>query len=285
MRPPVSVVLPFLGDEAQAREALARLAAIRLREGDEVLVADNTPSGLVAGLAGSEAKVVAAPEQRSASYARNVAAAVAKGDWLLFLDADCLPPPGLLDAYFDPPPAERCAIVAGEISGDPDQAHVLARWSRSRRGPWVGGLVAAGQRPAAISANMLVRRAAFEQAGGFELGGGADFDLSWRLQDDGWELELRPAALVLHRDRETLRAVGDQARAYGSHQRHLRRRHGSLIARPPLLRPLARSLGGSLVWLLRGERERAVFALTDGFYATNAWIGALTGGPTRRRAD
>lgn len=284
MRPPISVVLPFLGDEAEARRVLERLAAIRTGPGDEVIVADNTATGVMqppeAGVA-----VVSVSDRRSASHARNRAAASASGEWLLFLDADCLVPEGLLDDYFEPPPGERCGIVAGEIVGDPSQDAPLARWARSRRGPWVAGLLAEGLRPAGVTANLLVRRAAFEQAGGFRLGGGGDLDLSWRLQDAGWELELRPHAVVRHRDRETLRELGEQARGYGSHRPRLRRAHGPVIARPALLRPLTRSLGGAVVWFVRGDRERARFALVDGFYFANAWFGALAGRPRRRRAD
>jgi GT2 family glycosyltransferase len=279
------VVVPFLGDEAEGRRLLDRLAALELRAGDELIVADNTPDAVLAPLAGEAVMVIAAGERRSASHARNLGAARASNEWLLFLDADCVPPPGLLDDYFATGPGERCAILAGEIVGDPAQRGALARWARSRRGHWIAGLLADGRRPAAVTANMLVRRAAFDEVGGFEPGGGGDFDLSWRLQDGGWGLELRPRALVLHRDRETLRGVAEQARSYGSHLRHLRSRHRSGVARATLLAPLARSLGGAAVWLLRGERERARFSLVDGYYAACAWLGQLAGPPRHRDAD
>ena len=40
-RPPVSVVMPFAGDEVAAREALGALRALRLRAGDELILSDN----------------------------------------------------------------------------------------------------------------------------------------------------------------------------------------------------------------------------------------------------
>ncbi len=283
MRPPVSVVLPFLGDAAEARLAIERLEGLDPGPEDELIVADNTPGGAVE--VGAQIRVVPAAEHRSATHARNAGAAVAVNDWLLFVDADCLLAPDLLDAYFEPEPGERCAVVAGEIVGDPEQRATLPRWSRSRRGRWVEGLHADGMRSAGVTANMLVRRAAFEAVGGFRPGGGADLDLSWRLQDAGWQLEYRPRALVRHRDRETLRAVGEQARAYGSHLRNLRRVHGSGAAPPIALRSALRSLGGAGVWFVRGERERARFSLLDGYYFANAWLGAHGGSSRRRSAD
>jgi GT2 family glycosyltransferase len=285
VRPTVSVVLPFLGDAAAAREVVARLGGLRTSDGDELIVADNTSDGVVEAAADTAVRVVRAAERRSASYARNAAAATASGEWLLFLDADCLFGPDLLDAFFKPPPDERCGIVAGEIVGDPEQTGTLARWSRSRRGRWVERLLAGGMRPAGVTANLLVRREAFETAAGFRLGGGADFDLSWRLQDAGWELEHRPRALVRHRDRETLREVGEQARAYGSHVRNLRRLHGADALPPVALRSAPRALGAAAIWRLRGQRGRARLALVDAFYFANAWAGAHGAGPRRRSGD
>ena len=278
------MIVPFLGDEAQARELVERLTALRTRSGDELVVADNTPDEVVRAAPESGVRVVRAGDRRSAAHARNAGAATAANEWLLFLDADCMPPPALLDDYLEPPPGERCAVVAGEIEGDPAQTASLARWARSRRGPWVADLREDGIRPAAITANMLVRREAFEQAGGFRIGGGGDFDLSWRLQDAGWELEYRPEALVRHRDRETLRELGRQARAYGSDMRVVRRSYGDVVERPTLAR-IARAFASAGRWLVRGEGEQVRFALVDGYYFANAWVGALTGGPRRRRAD
>ena len=284
-RESVSVVLPFLGDAEEARSVVARLRSLKLGPDDELIVADNTPAGVVEADAAANPRVVRAAERRSGSHARNAGAAVASGDWLLFLDADCIPPAGLIDAYFDPPPAERCGVVAGEIAGDPEQAEIVPRWTRSRRGRWVEGVLAGGLRPAAITANMLVRREAFEAVGGLRLGGGADFDLSWRLQDEGWELERRPAALVLHRDRDTLREMAEQARAYGSHTRNLRRLHGPVAPSLPGPTAALRSLGAAAVWALRREPERARFALLDCLYFANAWIGSLGAASRRRSGD
>ena len=284
MRATVSVIVPFLGDAAQAEALMGRLAALSRAPGDELIVADNTPESVVEAPVESAVTVVAVPDRRSAAHARNAAAATASGDWLLFLDADCVAPAGLLDSFLEPPPGDRCAIVAGEVVGDPAQKAILPRWARSRRGPWVAGSRIEGMPAAAITANMLVRREAFESAGGFRLGGGADFDLSWRLQDDGWQLEYRPQALVHHHDRETLREVAAQARSYGSDLRNLRRAHGSEVARPRLLRS-GRALGGAAVWLARGQLESSRFALVDAVYHASAWLGFVLGGPRSRRAD
>ena len=84
-RPPVSIVVPFGGGEHDARELFAALARIELRDGDELIVADNTIGGMPA--APSSIRVVRAVAQRSSYHARNVGAEAARNDWLLVMDA------------------------------------------------------------------------------------------------------------------------------------------------------------------------------------------------------
>jgi len=42
-RPPVDVVVPFRGDRKELEMVRSRLAALTLREGDTIVVVDNTP--------------------------------------------------------------------------------------------------------------------------------------------------------------------------------------------------------------------------------------------------
>src|SRR5215208_4893530 len=96
-RPSVSVIVPFRGDREAAKRMVAALTCLDPRDGDEVIVADNTSRGVAAG---SGVRVVAAARERSSYHARTVGAEAATNEWLLFLDADCTPQAGLLDAYF-----------------------------------------------------------------------------------------------------------------------------------------------------------------------------------------
>ncbi|MGH2953104.1 MAG: glycosyltransferase family 2 protein [Solirubrobacterales bacterium] len=282
-REPISVVVPFLGDAAEARATLELLVGLRTRPGDELILADNTPDGVVDEVVRGEVIVAPAGERRSASYARNVGAGAAGTEWLLFIDADSVPPADLLDRYLADAPGPRCGIVAGEIEGLPDQDAVLARWARSRRRQWVRQQGEWGPHPSGITANLLVRRSTFDDLGGFQIGGGEDIDLCWRAQDRGWELEYRPDVVVRHRDRERMSELARQAIRYGADVRRLRELHGPSVGRAPLLRPLFRSLGAALVWSARGQFERARFKLIDAIWDMLLWWGQLTGGPYARR--
>jgi GT2 family glycosyltransferase len=273
-RPAVSVVVPFRGGGDEAAAMLAGLGALRLEPRDEVIVADNTSRGIVAAAAPAGVSVVRAPARPSAFHARNAGAAAARRSWLLFTDADCVPPPGLLDLLADPEPDPRFALIAGEAHGSTEQTALLARWARSRRGPIASHQLSLGPRPAGTTANLLVRRDAFEAVGGScEVRSDADVELCWRIQERGWALEYRPAAAVAHRDPERLAAVVRQAVGYGAGRRWLRTAYGPAVPAPALWRPLARAVAGALVWGLVLRFERAAFKLVDGAVAAALWWG------------
>jgi GT2 family glycosyltransferase len=265
-RPRVSVVVPFRGDREAAELSLAAIGRLELRAGDELRVADNSRSAVLAALAPAGMRVVRADGERSSYHARNAGARGASGEWLLFIDADCVPAPRLLDAYFAAPVAPDVGVLGGEIAPDPRQGRFLARYARDRGflSQTEGLHGKAGS--AVASANMLVRRTAFEQVGGFVEGirSGGDVDLCWRLFGVGWRLEYRPNAAVTHRHRERLVDLLGQIARYGAGARWLDERHPGSSSRWPLLRGLRGSARDIAANLARGRVEEATFRAVDG---------------------
>src|SRR4029077_5907592 len=115
-RPEISVVMPFAGDRAAARPAADARRPLCTRHGDELILVDNAGTALPE----DGVSVVAAAGERSPAHARNVGAARARNDWILFLDADTRARADLLDAYFEPEIAEDVGAVAGEVVAAPD---------------------------------------------------------------------------------------------------------------------------------------------------------------------
>jgi GT2 family glycosyltransferase len=205
--------------------------------------------------------LIAARSKRSSYHARNVAARAGTAPWLLFLDADVEWGPELLDAYFDPPPGERTAVVGGGIADAPlrsgRRTTVAELYSVQNATMAAARTLAHPERiPYAQTANCLVRRAAFEAAGGFADGirSGGDADLCFRLQRAGWAIEQRPRALALHRNRSTLRALLRQKARHGAGAAWLERRHPGTFPR--------RRMAGLAWWSVR-TAARAV-AQRDG---------------------
>jgi glycosyltransferase involved in cell wall biosynthesis len=262
-RPGVSVVVPFGGGETgRLRAALGR---IELREGDELIVADN--SGGSATRLAAIARVVPATAERSSYHARNAGAAVAAAEWILFMDDDCSPDPGILDAYLGEPVPAAVGAIAGEILGEEGQAALAARYARDRKIlSQTDGLYGRG-RTIAATGNLLVRRAAFEALGGFTEGirSGGDVDFCLRLQNGGWELAFRPPALVRHRHRESVTGLLGTFVRYGAGSRWLSECHPGLSHRWPLSPfELGRAGADAVRLSFAGDREQAAFRLIDG---------------------
>ena len=257
-RPRVSVVMPFVGDHAAALAAISSLRSLATRAGDELILVDNSPEA-VAPAEDSQVRVTLASGERSPAHARNVGAGAARNEWILFLDADTVPHDGLLDAFFVDPIDDHVGAVAGEVLPAPGATTLAARYGTARNFLAQQAHREHPFRPRAAAANLLVRRAAFEQVGGFFEGvrAGEDTDFTWRLQEAGWTLQLRAGATVEHRYRATVGELRRQWRGYAAGRAWLGRRYEEFHPQPAARRALKRARDRGPTLALSGERPRA----------------------------
>jgi GT2 family glycosyltransferase len=264
-RPSASVVVPFAGDSEAAARALRLIALIERGPDDEAILVDNSHRRSALALEPPEGvRVIEAGGERSSYHARNAGVAVAKGEWLVFIDADCRPDPGLLDGYLGTPASERVGALAGSVLGAPGQDAFLARYARSRKFlDQDDGMHTDDD--AAATANLAVRRRAFDEISGFQEGirSGGDVDLCRRLQRAGWTLERRPGAGVEHLHRESFVDLMGAIARYSAGARWLNGRYpGSAPAWPlvPGLIGAGRDIASEAV---RGRFEDAAFRGVD----------------------
>jgi GT2 family glycosyltransferase len=285
-RPTVSVVAPFLGSSAELDRLVAALNRLQTMRGDELIVADN---GTTESRRLESERVVHHPAGgvRSPGFARNRGAARATGDWLVFLDADTDPDPAILDKYFDPLPDDHTAILAGAIVDAPSGPGIVARHAAARG--QMDQRVTLGRTPFpyAQTANCAVRRSAFVEVGGFDEAAraGEDADLCFRLAEHGWRIESRPAAVVEHRTRATLRAQLIQLGRHGAGAAWCEERHPGSFPAPRALglaARISRSAARAGIALARGDRERAAFAALDAAEAVAFEAGRLLPNRARR---
>jgi glycosyltransferase involved in cell wall biosynthesis len=261
-RPAVDVVIPVAGDVAGV---VARARGLTLGTGDTLTVVDNRGAGV------DEPEVLVADAVRSSYFARNAGALRGSAPWLLFLDADVHAPPDLLDRMFSSEPAERTAVLAGAVIDEPagSGAPIALRYAELNRSMSQEVTLAHGRWAFAQTASCAVRRAAFEAAGGFreDVRSGGDADLCWRLVAAGWEIERRPGAAVVHRNRASVAAMLGQRFRHGSGAGWLAREHpGALPARsrPGLAWWSARRAFAGLAAAAHGDRDGAIRGLLDG---------------------
>jgi GT2 family glycosyltransferase len=286
-RPSVSVIVPFAGTSEELTSLLENLETLTLGPDDELIIVDNrrASTSLPTAPLPSRVRIELGNRLPGPAYARNFGAAQASGQWLVFIDSDTRPEPGLLDAYFNTPPDSTTAVLAGAIVDVAERQTLVARHDVARGRMGQNMTLRRRGTPYAQTANCAVRRAAFQQVEGFEDSGrGEDADLCFRLVRAGWELEERPRARVEHRAKESFRAwLSQQLRHAGSAAWLNRRWPGEFPA--PGMRFLANRtvhLGReTVVCLARRDTEHAGFAALDLIRVYAFQLGRL--GPKRVR--
>lgn len=277
-RPSVDVVVPFRGSPSARDDLRERLIRLRRSPGDSIVIVDNTPGQerveprerlLAAGDDG--VMVLVGPGLRVPGAARNRGAARGTADWILFLDDDVEPVEGLLDAYFEAEPRSDTALLAGGVRDEavPAGASPVARYAYIRGATSQDDTFRFGEWGFPKTANVAVRRSAFEDAGGFRLGirAGEDSDLTYRLRAAGWRVERRESASVVHRSRQTLRAFVFQKATHGSGGGWIDRHYPG--ASPPRRRVgliwwgVRTTLGGLVAAARTRDRDRAVWAVLE----------------------
>lgn len=208
----VSVVIPA---RDEARTIGRTLDAVFAQEAPgvelEVLVVDDgSRDGTVAMASGAGARVLGpGPEDRGGSpgAARNRGAAAATGDPVVFLDADCAPAPGWLEALLAA--HDSGELVVGGALDAPPGLPASARCDHYCGSYHVHPARPAGYVPNHPPANLSVRREAFLAGGGFAerlpLADGHE-ELPWqaRLSRRGVRIRFEPGAVAFHHNRTGL---------------------------------------------------------------------------------
>ena len=277
-RPPVSVVVPIGGKDADLEASLQLMDSLALHDDDELVIADNRSDGDAPPSLPAKVRVVPAGRLASSYHARNLGIEAARNEWVLLLDGDCRPASDLIEGYFAAPISDDVGILAGEVRGAPEQPSVYARHARARGHLAVEPHLTKGPYPAGVTANLMVRKSACVAVGGFcEVRSGADLDFCWRLQEDGWLLEYRPNAIVDHLHPEVLRPMLRKAARYGPGQLWLGRRFPDYVSRPRPVKASVRGFGGAVVRLAQGRLEEARFKILDALWEISYSTGYIVG--------
>jgi len=246
LQPQVSIVIPVMNRSAELGRCLKSLAWLDYPEEKlQIIVVDDGSSDdspLVARELGA-LLVSSGGTGRGPAAARNVGAARAGGEILAFIDSDCTASSdwlaALLPSFADPKIVAVGGLVDGMCRESAVDHYENVMSSLSLGGRELTG--ASGDDTFYLpSCNLLVRRAAFIKAGGFNatMHVGEDVDLTWRLRDSGWTIAYLPLGKIYHEHRSSLRSFMSRRFDYGTSEGMLQllhpRRHKRIVI-PPLL--------------------------------------------------
>jgi GT2 family glycosyltransferase len=214
MNPRCSIVVPVHNRRGLSGKCLDAILGDPPDVPSEIVVVDDASTDGTPELLARyprDMRLVARPRQGGFAAACNDGASAAAGDYLVFMNNDTVPQAGWLDALVAHAEANPTTAVVGAkllfpndtiqhagvvISGDGWPRHIYAGFpsahpavNRSRRYQAVTGACA------------LVRRCAFEQAGGFDLGyrnSLEDVDLCLRLGELGHEVRYCSESVLYH---------------------------------------------------------------------------------------
>jgi mycofactocin system glycosyltransferase len=247
-RPAVTVVIPVLDRAGELARCLAGLAGPA--GGPPVIVVDDgsrDQAAVSTAAAAAGACVLRRAVNGGPAAARNTGLAAAGTPLVAFLDSDCVPEPGWLDAllpHFADPAVG--AVAPRIVPHDPGRTW-LARYegaSSTLDMGWRPSIVRPGSRvPYVPGAALVVRKEAAGTGFAEEMRVGEDVDFIWRLGASGWRVRYEPAATMRHQHRVRLRAWFARRKDYGTSAAALELRH------PGAVRPLYASAWTAAAWL------------------------------------
>ncbi|MBM4137884.1 MAG: glycosyltransferase [Nitrospira sp.] len=193
----LSIIIPAFNEERlilRCLDSISSSLAHTHKPGltTEVLVVDNNSTDRTAQLASQAGARIVFEPINQIGRARNTGAAVATGNWLLFLDADSLLSPGLLSDILSMIEAGKTVGCGSTLAMDG-----LPWWANGIFHLWRGMSVLFGL---AAGALIVCRHDAFREVGGFsqDLYALEEIQLSKRLKAWGRQRDLRFIILSKH---------------------------------------------------------------------------------------
>ena len=248
-RADLTIVIPVHARSGQLRACLAALS-----DRWPVIVIDDgspNPDAIAAEAQRAGARLARHPTNRGVSAARNTGLALATTPLVVFLDSDCVPPPGfpgqLLGHLEDP----AVGMVAPRIVSPVAQRGRIAAYERRHSALDMGTQPSLARPYGRVwyvpSAAMVARREALGSGFDEELDIGEDVDLVWRMHDAGWQTRYEPRVTVAHAHRIEPVAWYRRRVFYNSSVEPLRQRHPSRLPVMYLTPPAAIAWSAALV--------------------------------------
>ncbi len=253
-----SIIIPVYNRPDEVDELLQSLTEQSFKDLEVIIVEDGSSQpceNVVHRYASKLPLRYYTKENSGPGQTRNFGAEHSQGEFLIFLDSDCVLPPDFLKEV----DAELCREEC-DAWGGPDRAHdsftpVQKAISYSMTSFITTGGIRGGKKQMdkkfyPRSFNMGIRRSLYRQLGGFSsMRFGEDIDLSLRIYKSGASCRLFPEAWVWHKRRTDFKKFFKQVHNSGIARINLMKRHPGSLKLVHLL-PAAFTIGTFLCLLL-----------------------------------
>jgi glycosyltransferase involved in cell wall biosynthesis len=214
--PRVSVIVPVFNSQQTIVECIESLLSQDYpNELYEIVVVDNNSTDQTVEIV--ERYPVKMTHQRllqTPAATRNQGVCEAKGEYLAFIDADCVAAPGWLLSIIQPLNDPQVGAVCGHTMAYRPESLVEQFFAEHNR------LLVNDQEPfvSLLTCNMACPKSIMDQVGHFDqhLPTIEDLEFGWRIQSIGEKrIVVEPAALVYHQYRASIRGLFHAYRRYG----------------------------------------------------------------------
>lgn len=219
----LSIIIPVYNREEEMKELLQSLSEQQNRDFEVIVVEDGSTKS-------SESVVRDSSNRLNIKYftkpnsgpglSRNYGSERSSGEYLVYLDSDCVVPPQYTQVLHDYLACNRVDTFGGPDAASDDFSDFQKAVSYSMTSFFTTGGIRGGKRKLdrffPRSFNMGYRKEAYDQFGGFSsMRVGEDMELSYRLVAKGCSSVLIPQAYVYHKRRSTSKSFFRQVFRFG----------------------------------------------------------------------
>lgn len=248
--PRYSLIIPTFKRPDEVEECLQSLTMQTFRD-FEVIIADGTPGqsleSVTKPFADSLQLTFLYEAYLGVSEARNLGFQHAKGEYIIFLDSDCIIPPGYMQAVHEHLQMEDIDLFGGPDAAAEDFTPLQKAISYTMTSLLTTGGIRGKKKHVGTyhprSFNMGIRKSVFEAVGGYsDFKCGEDIELSIRIIKAGYRSGLIEKAFVYHKRRTSFQQFYRQVYRFGAARINIGNRHPGEIKAAHLF-PLLFSTG------------------------------------------
>lgn len=214
----ISVIIPVYNGEKFIEECLSSILK-QTKKPDEIIVVDDGSKDKTIDIVKRFKKVkLLKQEHKGPAAARNLGAKKAKGELLLFIDADCKADEKWIEEMIKPFKNKEIVGVQGRYKTEQKgliarfvQCEIEERYERMRKRKYIDFI---GSYAAAYRKNIFLKFGGFDET--YKMASGEDADLSFKLSKSGYKMVFNENAIVYHQHVDSLKAYLKQKfwRAY-----------------------------------------------------------------------